>query len=59
MNDKGGTMKPELEALYEGHKQLDTLAPAVSEEALAALLQLCEDWQEHAFAVGLRLPSDC
>ena len=30
MNDKGGTMKPELEAL----------------------LQLCEDWQKHAFAVG-------
>ena len=53
MNDKGGTMKPELEALYEGHKQLDTpLAPAVSREALEALLQLCEDWQKHAFAVG-------
>ena len=61
---KGG--KPELEALYEGlcrrepalfepealHKQLDTLAPAVSNEALEALLQLCEDWQKHAFAVG-------
>ena len=45
-------MKPELEALYEGHKQLDTLASAVSSEALEALLQLCEDWQEHAFAVG-------
>ena len=55
-------MKPELEALYEGlcrrepdlfepealHKQLDPLAP----ETLAALLQLCEDWQKHAFAVG-------
>ena len=55
-------MKPELEALYEGlcrqepdlfepeslHKQLDTLAP----ETLEALLQLCEDWQKHAFAVG-------
>ena len=63
---KGGTMKPELESLYEGlcrrepalfepealHKQLDTLAPAVSGEALEALLQLCEDWQKHAFAVG-------
>ena len=60
-------MKPELEALYEGlcrrepalfepealHKQLDTLASAaVSNEALEALLQLCEDWQKHAFAVG-------
>ena len=55
-------MKPELEALYEGlcrrepdlfePKQLDTLAPAVSGEALEALLQLCEDRQEHAFAVG-------
>ena len=57
---KGGTMKPELEALYEGlcrrepdlfepealHKQLDTLTSAVSEEALEALLQLCEDWQK-------------
>lgn len=30
------------------HKQLDTLAP----ETLDALLQLCEDWQKHAFAVG-------
>ena len=63
---KGGMMKPELEALYEGlcrqepdlfepealHKQLDTLAPAVSLETLDALLQLCEDWQKHAFAVG-------
>ena len=63
---KGGTMKPELEALYEGlcrqepdlfepealHKQLDTLTSAVSKEALEALLQLCEDWQKHAFAVG-------
>ena len=59
-------MKPELEALYEGlcrrepnlfesealHKQLDTLAPAVNLETLEALLQLCEDWQKHAFAVG-------
>lgn len=59
-------MKPELEALYEGlcrrepalfeseslHKQLDTLAPALSLETLDALLQLCEDWQKHAFAVG-------
>ena len=59
---KGGKMKPELEALYEGlcrrepdlfepealHKQLDTLAP----ETLEALLQLCEGWQKHAFAVG-------
>ena len=66
-------MKPELEALYEGlcrrepdlfepealHKQLDALTSAASEEALEALLQLCEVWQEHAFAVGLRLPSDC
>ena len=63
---KGGTMKPELEALYEGlcrrepdlfepealHKQLDTLTSAVSNEALEALLQLCEDRQKHAFAVG-------
>ena len=63
---KGGNMKPELEALYEGlcrrepalfepeslHRQLDTLTSAVSDEALAALLQLCEDWQKHAFAVG-------
>ena len=63
---KGGKMKPELEALYEGlcrrepnlfesealHKQLDTLTSAVSNEALEALLQLCEDWQKHAFAVG-------
>ena len=63
---KGGNMKPELEALYEGlcrrepalcepealHKQLDTLTSAVSNEALEALLQLCEDWQKHAFAVG-------
>ena len=24
----------------------------ISEEALDALLQLCEDWQKHAFAVG-------
>ena len=59
-------MKPELEALYEGlcrrepdlfepealHKQLDTLTSAISTEALEALLQLCEDWQKHAFAVG-------
>ena len=64
---KGGkTMKPELEALYEGlcrrepdlfepeslHKQIDAIAPAVSLETLEALLQLCEDWQKHAFAVG-------
>ena len=64
---KGGeTMKPELEALYEGlcrrepalfepeslHKQIDAIAPAVSLETLDALLQLCEDWQKHAFAVG-------
>ena len=63
---KGGNMKPELEALYEGlcrrepdlfepealHKQLDTLTSAISTEALEALLQLCEDWQKHAFAVG-------
>ena len=28
--------------------KLDTLAP----ETLDALLQLCEDWQKHAFAVG-------
>ena len=55
-------MKPELEALYEGlcrrepdlfepealHKQLDALPP----ETLDALLQLWEDWQKHAFAVG-------
>ena len=60
-------MKPELEALYEGlcrrepdlfepealHKQLDTLTSAVSLETLDALLQLCEDWQKHAFAVGV------
>ena len=60
------TMKPELEALYEGlcrrepdlfepeslHKQIDAIAPAVSLETLEALLQLCEDWQKHAFAVG-------
>ena len=46
---KGGTMKPELEAL---HKQLDALTTAVSGKALEALLQLCEDWQKHAFAVG-------
>ncbi|MCI7259492.1 MAG: hypothetical protein MR466_08795 [Ruminococcus sp.] len=59
-------MKPELEALYEGlcrrepdlfepeslHKQIDAIAPAVSLETLEALLQLCEDWQKHAFAVG-------
>ena len=59
-------MNPELEALYEGlcrrepdllepealHKQLDALTSVVSEEALEALLQLCEDWQKHAFAVG-------
>ena len=59
-------MKPELEALYEGlcrqepdlfepealHKQLDTLTSAVSLETLDALLQLCENWQKHAFAVG-------
>ena len=59
-------MKPEIEALYEGlcrrepdlfepealHKQLDALTSAVSGEALEALLQLCEDWQKHAFAVG-------
>ena len=63
---KGGKLKPELEALYEGlcrrepalfepealHKQLDTLTSAVGKEALEALLQLCEDWQKHAFAVG-------
>ena len=63
---KGGTIKPKLEALYEGlcrrelalfepealHKQLDALTSAVSKEALEALLQLCEDWQKHAFAVG-------
>ena len=56
----------ELEALYEGlcrrepdlfepeslHKQIDAIAPAVSLETLEALLQLCEDWQKHAFAVG-------
>ena len=62
-------MKPELEALYEGlcrrepalfepealHKQLDTLTSAGCDEALEALLQLCEAWQKHAFdafAVG-------
>ena len=59
-------MKPELEALYEGlcrqepalfepealHKQLDVLTSAVSLETLDALLQLCEDWQKHAFEVG-------
>ena len=59
-------MKPELEALYEGlcrrepalfeqedlHKQIDAIAPAISLETLEALLQLCEDWQKHAFAVG-------
>jgi hypothetical protein len=59
---RGEKLKPEIEALYEGlcrqepdlfepealHKQLDTLAP----ETLDALLQLCEDWQKHAFAVG-------
>ena len=63
---KGGTMKPELEALYEGlcrqepdlfepealHKQIDAIAPAVNWKTLDALLQLCEDWQKHAFAVG-------
>ena len=63
---RGEKLKPELEALYEGlcrrepdlfepeslHKQLDTLTSAVSNEALEALLQLCEDWQKHAFAVG-------
>ena len=63
---KGGTMKPELEALYEGlcrrepalfeseslHKQIDAIAPSVNLETLEALLQLCEDWQKHAFAVG-------
>ena len=63
---RGEKLKPELEALYEGlcrrepdlfepeslHKQLDTLAPAVNLETLDALLQLCEDWQKHAFAVG-------
>ena len=59
-------MKPELEALYEGlcrrepalfepealHRQLDALTSAISLETLDALLQLCEDWQKHAFAVG-------
>ena len=59
---RGEKLNPEIEALYEGlcrqepdlfepealHKQLDTLAP----ETLDALLQLCEDWQKHAFAVG-------
>ena len=35
------------------HKQLDALTSAVSDEALEALLQLCEDWQKHAFAVGV------
>ena len=63
---KGEVMKPELEALYEGlcrrepdlfepeslHKQIDAIAPAVNSEVLEALLQLCEDWQKHAFAVG-------
>ena len=63
---RGVKLKPELEAMYEGlcrrepdlfepeslHKQLDTLTSAVSNEALEALLQLCEDWQKHAFAVG-------
>ena len=34
------------------HKQIDAIAPAVSLETLEALLQLCEDWQKHAFAVG-------
>ena len=59
-------MKPELEALYEGlcqkqpnlfeseslHKQIDAIAPAINLETLEALLQLCEDWQKRAFAVG-------
>ena len=59
-------MKPELEALYEGlcrrepalfeseslHRQLDAIASSGSLETLDALLQLCEDWQKHAFAVG-------
>lgn len=63
---KGGKTETRIEALYEGlcrrepdlfepealHKQLDALTSAVSNEALEALLQLCEDWQKHAFAVG-------
>ena len=45
---KGGKMIPELEALYEG---LCRREPALFEPE--ALLQLCEDWQRHAFAVGV------
>ena len=62
----------ELEALYEGlcrrepnlfeseslHKQIDAIAPAVSLETLDVLLQLCEDWQKHAFAVGFQAAVD-
>ena len=44
----GKTTKPELEALYEG---LCRREPALFEPE--ALLQLCEDWQRHAFAVGV------
>ena len=44
---KGGTMKPELEALYE---ELCRREPDLFEPE--ALLQLCEAWQKHAFAVG-------
>ena len=39
-------MKSELEALYEGlcKREPDLFEPE-------ALLQLCENWQKHAFAV--------
>lgn len=59
-------MKTELEALYEGlcqkqpelfepeelHEKLERLSPAVTLEGFPALLELCEDWQKNAFAVG-------
>ena len=35
------------------YEQVDEIwAIARRKEALEALLQLCEDWQKHAFAVG-------
>ena len=48
MQARAGVFEPE-----SLHKQLDALTSAVSGEALEALLQLCGDWQKHAFAVGV------
>ena len=48
MQGRAGVVEPE-----SLHRQIDAIAPAVKFETLEALLQLCEDWQKHTFAVGV------